>query len=257
MWELCQMISPFVLTATYSFKMVVRPFPKTDCGQQKNTNSKSRRHFLPYGVHLTVSWRNTLTNTQAGIVPSPVVWSAYSFRFGLSRMKAWLVADSPSSWRYPGEGHLQSYRETGRQQRARNSDPKYRFESVVGCCLVDTWRLWAVSRLFTVTYHWWLALTLQLWWTHPKQAGRRRTAATWRLVAHIKGRYSEELTTCSGKVSRKAFTQRHSETPSSIVVKETSWGHRCLLKRRGTQARLTRKFRIDPPIGILVVVVQS
>lgn len=47
----------------------------------------------------------SLTNTQAGTVPSPVVWSAYSFRFGLSWMKARLVADSPSSWRYPEEQH--------------------------------------------------------------------------------------------------------------------------------------------------------
>lgn len=73
--------------------------------------------------------QKTLTNTQAGIVPSPIVWSAYSFRFGLSCMKAWLVADNPSSWRYPGNNYYR--RPVREKQQQRLINPKYNVGSAL------------------------------------------------------------------------------------------------------------------------------
>lgn len=61
------------------------------------------------GYSQTPGGGGVLTKTWAGAAPSPQVWSAYSLRLGLSSTKAWLVADSPSSWRYPaGGGHKQT-----------------------------------------------------------------------------------------------------------------------------------------------------
>lgn len=48
------MISPFVFVATYSFKMVVRPFPKTDC-VCGGGGGGTKMQFVPYAhdIHLT------------------------------------------------------------------------------------------------------------------------------------------------------------------------------------------------------------
>lgn len=47
-----QMISPFVFVATYSFKMVVRPFPKTDC-VCGGEGGKDAIYSLCSDIHLT------------------------------------------------------------------------------------------------------------------------------------------------------------------------------------------------------------
>lgn len=51
------MISPFVLVAIYSFRMVVRPLPKTDCVGTKAMNHKGIFYVSAHDIYPTVSER--------------------------------------------------------------------------------------------------------------------------------------------------------------------------------------------------------